>query len=161
MSNVDNSLHTYLNNHLAGGTGAIEMAEHCQAANEGEPVAGFLADLVVEIQKDHRTLGELMSGLDATENRLKQVAARMGEKASHLKLGAGALGTLLTLETLSLGIEGKACMWKSLMQVRDARGALLAVDFNTLIERAADQRRALEPWRLAAAAAALSEIAPA
>lgn len=49
MSDQD-YLDTYLNNHFAGGTGAIEMAEHCQAANEGEPLAKFLADLVVEIQ---------------------------------------------------------------------------------------------------------------
>lgn len=156
---AQDDLHDYLNNHLAGGTGAIELAEHCQAANEGEPLAGFLAELVVEIQKDHRTLGDLMSSLEAAESRLKQVVARLGEKASHLKLGGGDLGTLLTLETLSLGIEGKACMWKSLMQVHDARGAFLAVDFNALIKRADDQRRALEPWRLAAAAAALNEKA--
>ncbi|MDQ6728583.1 MAG: hypothetical protein M3066_20850 [Actinomycetota bacterium] len=158
MSDQDD-LRAYLNNHVAGGTGAIEMVEHCQAANEGEPLAEFLAELVVEIQKDHRTLGDLMSGLDATENRFKQVMARMGEKASHLKLGGGDLGNLLTLETLSLGIEGKACMWKSLMQVHGARGPFLAVDFEALIKRADDQRRALEPWRLAAATAALNEKA--
>jgi len=158
MSDQDD-LHTYLNNHLAGGTGAIEMAEYCQAAHEGAPLAEFLAELVVEIQKDHRTLGELLSSLDATENRLKQVVARMGEKASHLKLGAGDLGTLLTLETLSLGIEGKASMWKSLLQIHDPRGAFLAFDFDALIKRADDQRRALEPWRLAAAAAAFNEKA--
>jgi len=55
--------------------------------------------LVGQIRTDHQTLGDLMSSLDATENRLKQMVARMGEKASHLKLGGGDIGTLLTLET--------------------------------------------------------------
>lgn len=151
------ALYAYLNNHLAGGTGAVEMAEHCQAANEGGPLAEFLAGLVVEIQRDHQTLQDLMSSLDATQNRVKQVVARIGEKASHLKLGSGELGTLLTLETLSLGIEGKACLWRSLKQVHDARAAFLSVDLDGLIKRAEDQRGALEPWRLAVAAAALSE----
>ena len=152
-------LQSYLNNHLSGGTGAIEMAEHCQAANEGEPLAGFMAALAVEIQADHQTLQDLMDSLDVTPSRVKQVTARMGEKVSHLKLGGGDLGNLLTLEGLSLGIEGKACLWKSLKEVKERYAALASVDFDALIKRAAEQRDLVERWRLAVAAIALSEKA--
>jgi len=117
---ANDDLQSYLNNHLSGGTGAIEMVEHCRAANADEPLAGFMATLAVEIQADHETLQEVMESLDATQSRAKQVTARMGEKVSRLKLGDGDLGNLLTLEGLSLGIEGKACMWKSLKEVKEA-----------------------------------------
>jgi len=154
-----NDLHTYLNNHLAGGSGAIEMAEHCRSANSGEPLAQFLGDLVVEIQADHQTLQDLMDSLDAAQNRVKQVTARVGEKVSRIKMGSGDLGNLLTLETLSLGIEGKAGMWKSLKEVRDEYPGLGSVDLDSLIKRAAEQRGAVERWRLAVAAVALSHKA--
>jgi len=149
-------LSTYLNDHLAGGAGAIEMAEHCRSANLGEPLAQFLEDLVVEIRADHQTLQELMASLDATQNRVKQVTARVGEKVSRFKMGSGDLGNLLTLETLSLGIEGKAGMWKSLKEVRDEHSGLASVDLDALIKRAEEQRGAVEHWRLAVAAVALS-----
>lgn len=158
MSGQDD-LHSYLNNHLSGGTGAIEMAGHCQAANEDEPLGGFMATLAVEIQADHQTLQDLMDRLGATQNRVKQVTARVGEKVTHLKLGGGDLGNLLTLEGLSLGIEGKACMWKSLKEVKEDNAAFAGVDFDALIKRAEEQREAVERWRLAVAAVALIENA--
>ncbi len=156
MSDSD-ALHEYLNDHLAAGSGAIEMAEHCQAANGEEPLAGFMATLAIEIQADHKTLQELMGNLDATQNRVKQVAARIGEKASRLKLGSGDLGNLLALESLSLGIEGKAGMWKALRLIDDGRDVFASVDFENLIKRAGDQREAVERWRLAVAEVALKE----
>ncbi len=159
--NDQDDLHTYLNNHLAGGSGAIEMAEHCRAANPGEPLAQFLGDLVVEIQADHQTLQDLMASLDASQNRVKQVTARVAEKVSRIKMGSGDLGNLLTLETLSLGIEGKAGMWKSLKEVRDEHPGFASVDLDALIKRAEEQRGAVERWRLAVAAVALSDKATA
>lgn len=159
--NDQDDLHTYLNNHLAGGTGAIEMAEHCRAANSGEPLAQFLGELVVEIQADHQTLQDLMASLDASQNRVKQATARVAEKVSRIKMGSGDLGNLLTLETLSLGIEGKAGMWKSLKEVRDDHPGLASVDLDALIKRAEEQRGFVERWRLAAAAVALSNKATA
>lgn len=159
--NDQDDLHTYLNNHLTGGSGAIEMAEHCRAANSGEPLAQFLGDLVVEIQADHQTLQDLMASLDATQNRVKQVTARVGEKVSRIKMGSGDLGNLLTLETLSLGIEGKAGMWKSLKEVRDEHPGFASVDLGALIKRAEEQRGAVERWRLVVAAVALSDKATA
>jgi len=152
---TEDDLHAYLNNHLSGGTAAIEMVEHCRAANADEPLGGFMATLAVEIEADHQTLQDLMSSLDATQSRVKQVTARMGEKVSRLELDDGDLGNLLTLEGLSLGIEGKACLWKSLGEVKERYAALGAVDFDALTRRAGDQREAVERWRLAVAAVAL------
>lgn len=102
-----------------------------------------------------------MDALGTTQNPVKKVVARMGEKVSQLKMDDGYLGDLLTLETLSLGIEGKACLWKSLKQVNDSRAAFSSVDFDALIKRAEGQRSAVEDWRLAVATAALREETPA
>ncbi|MDQ6909984.1 MAG: hypothetical protein M3Z84_04240 [Actinomycetota bacterium] len=157
MSSDQDDLDTYLNNHAAGGTGAIEMAEHCEAANAGEPVAQFLATLVADIKADHQTLTDLMDALGTTRNPVKKMAARVGEKLTHLNLEGGDLGNLLTLEALSLGVEGKACMWKSLEKVRDSSDVFAAVDFHALIKRAENQRAGIEEWRLAVATVALSK----
>ncbi len=160
MSDQEN-LDTYLNNHAAGATGAIEMAEHCETTNAGEPLAQFLAALVADIKTDHQTLLDLMDALGTTKNPVKKMAARVGEKLSHLNLEGGDLGNLLTLEALSLGVEGKVCMWKSLETVQDSDEAFASVNFPALIKRAEDQRAGLEEWRLAVATVALSKNATA
>ena len=80
-----------------------------------------------------------------------------GRVGPRLKLGGGDLGNLLTLEALSLGVEGKACMWKTLKHVHSGSVAFASGDFDALIKRAEDQRAGLEQWRLTVATVALSE----
>jgi hypothetical protein len=82
----------------------------------------------------------------------------MLEKVSRLRLnpaltGSAELTRLLETEALSLGIEGKLSMWLALKEAAAANPRLAAADYDRLIERARGQRRALEPHRLAAAAA--------
>ncbi len=86
---AQDGLHTYLNKHLAGGSGAIEMAEHCRSANAGEPLAQFLEDLVVEIQADHQTLQGLRESPDALQNRVKQVTAPWARRCPGSRWEAG------------------------------------------------------------------------
>jgi len=65
-------------------------------------------------------------------------------------------GTFLTLETLSIGVEGKLCMWKALKVVEGQYAELASFDIDTLIERAQSQRDRIEGKRLEIAGSALS-----
>jgi hypothetical protein len=55
-------------------------------------------------------------------------------------------------EALALGIEGKLAGWRALRVLARDPG----VDLDALIQRAADQRRRLEPFRVDAAKRAFS-----
>ncbi len=82
-----------------------------------------------------------MADLEISQDRLKQAVGWVGEKVSRLKLseavtGDPALKQLMEFEILSMGIEGKALLWRSLEQVADAYPALAKVDFAELQKRA-------------------------
>ena len=86
----------------------------------------------------------------------------MAEKASSLKFsgattGDQELGTMLALETLSLGIEGKRCLWESLAVIPDPGPAIGELDLPDLMARAAAQRAAIDRGRLSLVPTALGE----
>jgi hypothetical protein len=62
----------------------------------------------------------------------------------------------MALETLALGVRGKACMWKTFKRVTDQHPAIASTNFAELIERARTREDALERERLAAGTRALS-----
>lgn len=61
------------------------------------------------------TLIDIMSKLGIEPDPIKQLGGKAAELISRVKLGGGhrESGRLLALKTLSLGIEGKACLWSS------------------------------------------------
>jgi hypothetical protein len=62
----------------------------------------------------------------------------------------------MALETLTLGVEGKACMWKALRKVQTQYPPLASTNLEELIARADKQHDALERERIAAGALALA-----
>jgi hypothetical protein len=154
------ALETYLNDHLAGSTLGLDHAKQLASSNEGTPLGALMAKIAGEIDQDRETLIDLMKRVDASENPVKKATAWMAEKAGRVKFsgatsGDQALGNFLALETLSLGVEGKRCLWESLKTVADSHPVLAATDLDTLIARAAEQRATLEVERLKAARQAL------
>jgi hypothetical protein len=149
---------TYLNDHLAGSVVALELLQHLEGAHAGTDLASFLAGLRAEIEEDRRKLEGLMGQLDITASPVRKATAWLAEKAAQLKLrlddtADGPLRLLEAVEAVSLGIEGKRALWRSL-----AAAGLPApprMDYGLLEQRAEDQRRRLEPVRLDAARAAL------
>jgi hypothetical protein len=152
-------LDTYLKDHLAGATTGTDMARHLASAHEGSPLGKLLAHLADEIEEDRRTLEAVMDRVGTAPSPLKQAGGWLAEKMSRIKLGplATGPGDFLAIETLSLGVEGKACLWRALKEVA-ARHPRLSedFDFDHLIERAERQRSELERERLTLAAGALT-----
>jgi hypothetical protein len=154
------ALDIYLNDHLAGATMGCEIAGHLRDRNEGTPLGGRMASLAAEIDSDRRTLVDLAERLGTASNPVKQGTAWLAEKASQVKFsgmtsGNPELGTFLALETLSLGVEGKISLWRSLKAVADDDAALVGMNFDDLIERGETQRRALEAERIEVGASVL------
>jgi hypothetical protein len=157
----DDQLEVYLNDHLAGSAAGIELAKKLADNNQGTKLGDDMAAVLRDITQDRGALEELMARLEVKQHPVKDAAGRVLEKLSRLRLnpvltGSDELTRLLEAEALSLGIEGKLSMWLALKEAAADDARLAGTDFDHLIERARGQRRAIEPHRLAAAAAAFS-----
>jgi hypothetical protein len=155
------ALRIYLNDHLAGSAAGLALAKRCLSRNPSGPLGDFLRELVREIEEDQRALDDVMKRLDARQNPVKVVAARLLERAGLAKLNGSVtrytdLSRLLELEGLSAGVEAKRLLWISLNSTVATDSRLGGIDFERLIERARTQRDGLEEHRRAAAERALA-----
>src|SRR4051812_26437285 len=112
-------LATYLNDHLAGSEVALDLLEHLDRVRFGSREARFAAELRSDIVADRRELEALMARVGVAVSRPRAVAGWLTEKLSELKMRLddrpeGDLRQLEILEALSIGIEGKRLLWKSL-----------------------------------------------
>ena len=119
-----------------------------------------MTTLAPQIEEDRQTLIDLMERMGASKNPVKQATTWMAEKTSRVKFsgltsGEPELGTFLAVETLTLGVEGKASLWKALQAVEDKYEPLRSADLDGLFASAKAQHDALERERIAAAKRAL------
>jgi hypothetical protein len=154
-------LGVYLNDHLAGAAAGVELAEKLAARGEGTPFGTALAAVAREIKADKDVLEGLVERLGVGKSPVKQAAGWAFEKVTRLRFnrqltGSEDLTRLLEVEALSLGIEGKLALWRALREAAGPDAGLGEADLDRLIARARQQREALEPHRLAAAAGAFS-----
>jgi len=151
----------YLNDHLAGATFGADLARQLAARTEGTDLHPEMSRLAADIEADLDTLTDLMERIGATRNPAKQLATWVAEKASRLKLagvtsGNDELGTFLSIEALALGVEGKASLWTTLLELRGHYPELASPDLDDLLQRAQRQRQVLETERTAAAQRSLT-----
>jgi hypothetical protein len=137
---VGNLLAIYLNDHLAGATGGVELARRLRASNEGDPEFGpELAEICAEIEADREALVAILDGFDVGSSRLKPLAAVLAERLGRLKLngrlwGYSPLSRLDELELLQLGVTGKRRLWRALEHTH--AGELSGFDLGALADRA-------------------------
>ena len=156
-------LATYLNDHLAGSTLALELLAHVERTHSGSPLGSFAGALWAEITADRQELESLLAWLHISQSLPRRAAAWLTEKVTELKLrledpSGGALRLLEILDTVSIGIEGKRLLWRSLSAAAADSPELRGPDYGRLEERAEEQRRAVETVRLEAAKAALGSV---
>ena len=157
---ANESLGTYLNDHLAGSVVALELLDHLEEDDAGTAEASLLADVHADIEADRQELEAFMAQRGIAVSAPRKATGWLVEKLSELKLrlddaGDGALRRLEALETLSLGIAGKAALWDALAAAGEAAPELNGLDYARLARRAATQRAVVEELRLRAAKAAL------
>ncbi len=142
-------LSTYLNDHHAGASGAIDLANKAAANNEGTPFGSILAELAKALEADMASLHRIMDLLGVQQAALKQAAGKVGEKLSRLKVhervtGDADLSRLMELETLSMGITGKADLWQALTELAKTDTRLADADLPRLSVRAKDQLESVQ-----------------
>jgi hypothetical protein len=143
----------YLNDHLAGSTGGVELARRTRSSNEGTEFSEPLAQLCREIEGDRKSLETVMEELGVGRSRVKPALGWLGEKLARAKpngqiRGYSPLSRVIELEGLVLGITGKLRLWRLLDELV---GEDAAADFPGLIARAEDQRARVEGLQLRAA----------
>lgn len=156
-------LDTYLNDHLAGATAGVNLAEMAAEEHKQDDHGMFFGQLASDIRTDFATLESVMEELAVDKSATKTAAAEVGSKVMSSKFTGGDdddLNAFVALETLSIGVEGKLCMWKALKTVADGYPALGALDIDDLMARAEDQRARIEAKRLETAPSALAHTAP-
>jgi hypothetical protein len=147
----------YLNDHLAGATGGAELARRMAGAQRGSSGDRDLARLAREISEDLAALRDIMAALGIPVRRYKAAAGWLGEKAGRLKpngrlVSRSPLSSVLELEMMRLGVEGKASGWRTLRELARTDDRLDADRLDTLLERAREQADTLEELRVRRAA---------
>jgi hypothetical protein len=145
----------YLNDHLAGSTGALELARRSMQANRGNEFGVFLERLRTEILEDRRVVEDLMDRLGIPRRAYKRAGAWLGEKVGRLKpngsvRGYSPLSRVVELESLTLGVTGKLSLWQILSEL-PSEGPLAELDLGRYEERAREQLAGLEHHRRMAA----------
>lgn len=146
-------LSSYLNDHLAGSVGALELLDRLVDIYQGKPLERFFQALRDEIDADQETLKKLIAKLGENESAVRKAGAWIAEKLSRAKIqlsetGEGEMGLFLALEGLSLGITGKRALWRALAAASETAPHLRGQDYVRLEERAVEQRDRVEAKRL-------------
>ena len=146
----------YLNDHLAGATGGLELARRVAGAGQAPAPPAELRQFAQEVAEDRDALLRIMGTLGLPVRSYKVWAGWAGEKAGRLKPNGhlttrSPLSNLEELELLRLGVEGKAAGWRTLRALADRDRRLEAGQLDELIARARRQASFLEESRIRAA----------
>lgn len=93
-----------------------------------------------------------MRGLGIDVSRIKAALGWFAEKVGRIKLNGrllsrSPLSSLIELEAIRLGVEGKAAVWRTLHGICDQEAALDSNELQQLIDRAGRQIEELEGLR--------------
>jgi hypothetical protein len=155
-------LAVYLHDHLAGSNFAIELLGSMRDRFRGAPLGNFAAAILPEIEQDRDVLHGIIDRAGEGHADLKEAAAWFAEKASRFKLArdkGDGLGTFEALETLALGIEGKASLWRALFVISQQDNRVRGTDYQQLGKRAEAQHARVEEQRPNVALTALKPVA--
>ncbi|MFK8907761.1 hypothetical protein [Streptomyces sp. YS-3] len=142
----------YLNDHLLGATVGVERARYLAEECTDPEVTKSLEPIAKEIAEDRKSLVGIMRRLDISVRRYKVYAGRLAERVGRLKSNGSLvrrspLTTMVELEFLRLGVEGKAAVWQTLRELTDAEERLDGQQLNVLTDRATRQLSTLEELR--------------
>jgi hypothetical protein len=143
----------YLNDHLAGATGGLELFRRSARAHRGTDTGDVLEQYTAEVAEDRAALLEMMRVLGVPVRQYKVYGAWVAEKVGRLKFNGrlrerSPLSSLVELEALRLGVEGKASGWRTLRMVAERDGRLDAQRLDGLLDRARRQADTLEELRV-------------
>lgn len=157
VKHMTKPLAIYLNDHLAGATGGVDLARRAAKALGSTAGGATLSEVADEIAADRDALLAMMKALDVPVRTYKVYLGWAAEKAGRLKLNGrllsrSPLSSLVELEALTVGIQGKIAGWRTLRVVAEHDDRLNTLRLDELLSRAAAQCDVVEALRVATAA---------
>ncbi|MDI5968783.1 hypothetical protein POF50_005390 [Streptomyces sp. SL13] len=151
----------YLNDHLAGATAGGGLARRVADQHRRSARHGDLERVAEQIEQDRRALLDIMDALGVPVRRYKVCAGWAAERLGRFKPNGqvrrrSGLSSVVELEGLRLGVEGKVLLWRTLLAVAEHEERLSAAGLTDLLARARDQADLLETLRVNAAKAVFS-----
>jgi hypothetical protein len=139
------ALIAYLRDHLSGSDVAVAVVHRLVSTDHSAADRRLFQRLAKEFEEDRSVVRAVLNELGASGRSIKRAAGvASGALLSVTAGGApGELALLRTLEALSIGVQGKRCMWRALQNVTAAGG----MDFFALEAKAIRQWEAIEDRR--------------
>ncbi|AUA15786.1 hypothetical protein GTZ89_12505 [Streptomyces sp. SID8382] len=155
----------YLNDHLAAAAAGVGVARRMARKHRHSVYGGELARLTTEFVQDRRSLLWCMVSLGVPVRHTKLRAALTAERAVRLpsrgRRQRTGVNTLVGLEALRMGVEGKALLWRSLLAVAVHDTRLQTGRLSELLERAGNQLTTLDSLHSRTTSALISPEDPA
>ena len=130
----------YLNDHLAGATGGLNLAKRAASQNEGTELGRFMHELAGELEAHRSLLEDIMGRLDISRDGIKVGAGWLAEKLGRLKpngrlLEYSPLSRVVEIEGLLVGSQGRLMLWRTLAAAAPDEPRIADIDFVDLIRR--------------------------
>jgi hypothetical protein len=140
------ALIAYLRDHLSGSDVAVRVVHRLVSADHSAADRQLFHRLAREFEEDRSVVRVVLNELGASGRSLKRAAGVASGAVLSVTAGGepGELSLLRTLEALSIGVQGKRCMWRALQNLRTLPDGL---DFVELEAKAVRQWEAIEERR--------------
>ena len=151
----------YLNDHLSGAAGGVELANRLAQTEQGTELGEAATTLLHEVTQDRAALLRIMRDLGVTPRSGFTALGWAVEKVARLKLNGrlvhrSPLSTVVELEVLRLGVLGKHKLWRTLAHTYANDPRVNTTRLEELQQRAEQQATLLEKLHRAAADTALT-----
>jgi hypothetical protein len=152
------ALIAYLRDHLSGSDVAVAVVHRLVSTDHSAADRPLFQRLAKEFEDDRSVVRAVLNELGASKRSIKRAAGvASGAMLSMTAGGApGELSFFRTLEALSIGVQGKRCMWRALQNFPAPSG----MDFVELEAKAIRQWEAIEGRRRDLVARTFSATAP-
>jgi hypothetical protein len=160
---MDQDLNRYLNDHLAGSSGALLLIQELAESHGATDAREFFLQLKEKVEADRSLLADLLERIGQNPSSLLQVAGGIAARIAGIKLmweqvEPGKLGLFEALEMLALGVQGKRLLWVALREISVWFPEWNGIDFEELERQAIQQRDDIEFWRIQAAMDILADM---
>jgi hypothetical protein len=113
----------YLREHLAGSDAALLAVAQLRDGHRGAAEGALFARLYGEFMGERRVLMQVLGRLGGSTLSLKRLVGHAAGAVAHAAVQpSGDARLLRTLEAVTIGIQGKRCLWRALQMFEDTLG---------------------------------------
>ena len=143
------ALIAYLRDHLSGSDVAVRVVHRLVSTDRGAADRPLFERLAKEFEEDRAVVRAVLNELGASGRSLKRAVGVASGTVLGVTAGGdpGELSLLRTLEGLSIGVQGKRCMWRALQSLHPVPSTVRDMDFIELEAKAIRQWEAIEERR--------------